>query len=149
MHPLFQNRLIISKYSLQGEVLLDSDVLNLTSPNEYEVSWYLPEDNGVLIEYFEISAYPVRWQDSTLSWTRIRNAPLIRYEVPHPGNVRYLVTGLYPDTHYTIEIRAQNALGYSQASSITIKTARGKIHSNAQNLIFWFIKSLGIFNLER
>ena len=100
--------------------------MNLTSPNEYKVSWYLPEDNGVPIEYFEVSAYPVRWQDNTLSWTRIRNAPLIRYEVPHPGNVRYLVTGLYPDTHYTIEIRAQNPLGFSQASSITIKTARGK-----------------------
>ena len=113
--------------------------MNITSPNEYEVSWYLPEDNGVLIDYFEISAYPVRWQDSTLSWSRIRNAPLIRYEVPHPGNVRYLVKGLYPDTFYTIEVRAQNALGFSQASSITIKTARGKNYlrlSRVLSLVF-------------
>ena len=100
--------------------------MNLTSPNEYELSWYLPEDNGVPIDYFEISAYPVRWQDSTLSWTRIRNAPFRRYEVPHPGNVRYLVTELYADTHYTMEIRAHNPRGYSRVSSITVKTARGK-----------------------
>ena len=110
---------------IQYEILLDSDVLNLTSPNEYELSWYLPEDNGVDIDYFEISAYPVRWQDSTLSWTRIRQAPFRRFEVPHPGNVRFLVTELYPDTHYTMEIRAHNPLGYSRVSSITVKTARG------------------------
>merc|ERR1719273_2994775 len=54
------------------------------------------EDNGVDIDYFEISAYPVRWQDSTLSWTRIRQAPFRRFEVPHPGDVRFLVTELYP-----------------------------------------------------
>jgi len=32
---------------------------------------------------------------------------------------------LYPDTHYTMEIRAHNPLGYSRVSSITVKTARG------------------------
>ena len=100
--------------------------MNLTSPTEYELSWYLPEDNGVLIDYFEVSAYPVRFQSSTLTWSRIRQGHLRRYEVPHPGNVRFLVRELYPNTHYRMEIRAHNPLGYSKVSSITVKTARGK-----------------------
>ena len=98
----------------------------MTSPNEYDLAWYLPEDNGELIDYFEVSSYPVRFQSSTFSWSRIRQGDLRRAEVPHPGNVRYLVTKLYPNTHYMIEIRAHNHLGYSRVSSIVVKTARGK-----------------------
>ena len=102
--------------------------MNLTSPNEYELSWYLPEDNGMEIDYFEISAYPVRFRSSTLAWYRIGD--ISRTEIPHPGNVRYRVTKLYPNTHYMIEIRAHNYLGFSRVSSIVVKTARGKVKVN-------------------
>jgi len=37
----------------------------------------------------------------------------------------HLLQNLYPNTHYLIEIRAHNHLGYSASSRLVIKTARG------------------------
>jgi hypothetical protein len=105
-------------------LLLGNEVLNLTSPDRYELSWILPEDNGELIDFFEVSFYPVTFDPSSMSWTR--RGDLFRTEIPHPGNVRYLITNLYPNTYHLIEIRAHNSLGYSPSSRLVIKTARGK-----------------------
>ena len=69
--------------------MLDDDVLNLTSPDKYELVWYLPEDNGEPIDFFEISFYPVGFDPNTQTWNR--RGDLFRTEVPHPGNVRYVI----------------------------------------------------------
>ena len=61
--------------------------MNLTDPTDYELSWYLPEDNGEPIDFFEVSYYAVRFQRSSQTWQR--QGDLFRTEVPHPGNVRY------------------------------------------------------------
>ncbi len=58
------------------------------------------------------------------AWQRVGN--IFRTEVPNPGNVRYELQDLYPDTYHMIEIRAHNALGYSAVSAIVIRTAKGK-----------------------
>jgi len=98
-------------------------VLNLTSPDRYELSWFIPEDNGELIDFFEVSFYPVTYDPSQLTWNR--RGDLFRTEIPHPGNVRYLITNLYPNTYHLIEIRAHNNFGFSPSSRLVIKTARG------------------------
>jgi len=101
---------------------VENDVLNLTSPDRYELSWFLPEDNGEQIDFFEVSFYPVTYDPSTLNW--VRRGDLFRTEIPHPGNVRYLITNLYPNTYHLIEIRAHNTFGFSTQSRLVIKTAR-------------------------
>ena len=58
--------------------------------------------------------------------------------MPHPGNVRYEIKGLYPDTHHMIEIRAHNDRGFSPVSSIVIKTAKGK----SNNLVSYLDKNV-------
>lgn len=40
-------------------------VVNISSPTRFEVSWFLPEDNGDPIDFFEISFFPVRRTDIT------------------------------------------------------------------------------------
>jgi len=102
---------------------LENDVLNLTSPDRYELSWFIPEDNGEMIDFFEVSFYPVTYDPSSMTWKR--RGDLFRTEIPHPGNVRYLITNLYPNTYHLIEIRAHNNLGFSPSSQLVIKTARG------------------------
>ncbi|XP_071742789.1 fasciclin-2 isoform X4 [Lepeophtheirus salmonis] len=106
---------------------------NLTSPNFFEIGWYIPEDNGEPLDYFEVSYYPIRvtyhgdHSKKPYSMPTIgpRIGDLYRTEVPHPGNVRYELKDLYPNTHYTIELRAHNSFGFSPSSFIIIKTAKG------------------------
>jgi len=80
-------------YFLKEYQVLEDDVLNLTSPDKYELVWYLPEDNGEPIDFFEISFYPVTFDDQGQVWNR--QGDLFRTEVPHPGNVRYIVQARY------------------------------------------------------
>lgn len=82
--------------------------MNLTSPDKYEVVWYLPEDNGEPIDFFEISFYPVIFDEPSQTWNR--NGDLFRTEVPHPGNVRYIVQAscnnlifLIPSQFYSLQ----------------------------------------------
>jgi len=53
-------------------------------------------------------------------------ASLCRTEIPHPGEVRYELRDLYVDTFHQIELRAHNVLGFSQAATIIVKTAKGE-----------------------
>ena len=121
---LLQLYLKIKFLTLFQDQNVENDVLNLTSPDRYELSWFLPEDNGIPIDFFEVSFYPVTYDTSNMRWERHGN--LFRTEIPHPGNVRYLITNLYPNTHHLIEIRAHNQEGYSTSSALVIKTARGE-----------------------
>lgn len=107
-----------------------NDVVNISSAQRYELSWHLPEDNGEPIDFFEISFFPVSYDPASTAsgWKRIGN--VFRTEVPHPGNVRYSINDLYPDTFHMVEIRAHNNLGFSGVSSIVIKTAKGRQQNN-------------------
>ena len=42
-------------------------MLNVSSPTRYELSWFLPEDNGDPIDFFEISFFPVKRDDVTFA----------------------------------------------------------------------------------
>lgn len=38
-----------------------NDLINITSPTRFDLSWYLPEDNGEPIDFFEVSMFPVEF----------------------------------------------------------------------------------------
>jgi len=38
----------------------------------------------------------------------------------------FLFQNLYPNTHYLIEIRSHNHLGFSPSTQLVVKTARGR-----------------------
>jgi hypothetical protein len=38
-------------FQFQDNFVLEDDVLNLTSPDRYELVWFLPEDNGEQVTY--------------------------------------------------------------------------------------------------
>lgn len=42
-----------------GEVGEHGDVVILNTSNSYELSWQIPEDNGLPIDYFLLQYYPV------------------------------------------------------------------------------------------
>jgi hypothetical protein len=51
--------LLMNMYVLSDVQVLDGDVIELPSSNNYEVSWQIPEDNGQPIDFFLLSYYPV------------------------------------------------------------------------------------------
>jgi hypothetical protein len=70
-HETFQDNLSNTHDTFfQENFVLDDDVLNLTSPDKYELVWYLPEDNGEPIDFFEISFYPVGFDPNSQTWNR-------------------------------------------------------------------------------
>lgn len=40
---------------------VNNDLINITSPTKFDLSWYLPEDNGEPIDFFEVSMFPVEF----------------------------------------------------------------------------------------
>jgi len=96
-------------------------IIEVNTSNSYELSWKIPEDNGVPIDYFLLAYYPVRRDSVTSnSWTRVGD--ITKKEIPHRGNVRDRLDLQFQDTYYRIELQAHNQLGFSPKSSITIKT---------------------------
>ena len=69
-----------------GEVGERGEVVELNSSNSYELSWQIPEDNGLPIDYFLLQYYPVRlagmWGKSMVGYTR-------------PENTQYLIILFY------------------------------------------------------
>jgi len=96
-------------------------IIEVNTSNSYELSWKIPEDNGVPIDYFLLAYYPVR-RDSVTSNSWARVGDITKKEIPHRGNVRDRLDLQFQDTYYRIELQAHNQLGFSPKSSITIKT---------------------------
>lgn len=46
-------------------------------------------------------------------------------EVKHPGATSYKIEGLTANSHYKIELRAHNDIGYSTPAEAIIKTGNG------------------------
>ncbi len=58
------------RLDLRGELAGAHGVLSVDSPTRYELSWFIPEDNGEPIDFFEISFWPVRFDQASTTWTR-------------------------------------------------------------------------------
>jgi len=115
---------ILNKETGDGEIV-DGDIIELPTPDHYQVSWRIPEDNGVPIDYYLLTYYPVRREssgDSTI-WRQIGD--IKKVEIPHKGNVRWSMQLDYQDTFYKVELMAHNQLGFSPESVLIIKSGRG------------------------
>ncbi len=55
----------------RGEEPDGNGVLEVDSPVGYELAWFIPEDNGEPIDYFEISYWPVSFNEELRTWDRI------------------------------------------------------------------------------
>ncbi|XP_055330556.1 netrin receptor unc-40-like [Paramacrobiotus metropolitanus] len=76
----------------------------------YRLFWTAPVDNGSPIFRYKILYYPV-------------SSPVERNELFTQGSATSVtLTGLLPETHYTVEITAENAFGSSPASTYTVFT---------------------------
>ena len=118
----------------------NNGIIEVNTSNSYELSWKIPEDNGVPIDYFLLQYYPVRRhlknvrrvnstilqvrKEGTNSWVRVGD--ITKKEIPHRGNVRDRLDLQFQDTYYKIVLEAHNQLGFSPKSSIIIKTKKGK-----------------------
>lgn len=95
-------------------------------PDRFELIWKIPPDNGERIEAFEISYVPVR--NLTVNrGTQVESHwdPIGQKfeEEKSPGEPRHVLRNLNPATYYRVEVRARNAIGSSEASSIVFRTA--------------------------
>ena len=120
----------------QFGVELEPGVVEVNTSNSYELSWKIPEDNGVPIDYFLLTYYRVRLlecrgrcekyfdQVNRDDWSRVGD--IVKKEIPHRGNVRDRLDLQFQDTYYKIVLQAHNQMGFSQESSIIIKTRKGK-----------------------
>jgi len=102
----------------QFGVELEPGVVEVNTSNSYELSWKIPEDNGVPIDYFLLTYYRVNRAD----WSRVGD--IVKKEIPHRGNVRDRLDLQFQDTYYKIVLQAHNQMGFSQESSIIIKTRK-------------------------
>jgi len=112
---------ILSIQTGPGEVLI-GDVIELPRSKEYEVSWQIPEDNGVAIDFFLLTYFPVHKDREGTGWKRIGD--IKKVEIPHRGNVRWGLQLDYQDTFYQVGLSAHNLLGYSLESALIIKTPK-------------------------
>ena len=74
-------------------------VLELNSSNSYELSWQIPEDNGLPIDYFLLKYYPVRSHGS--SWVKM--GPVTSRKVE--GGFKEPLHLPLHDTHYTVSLQ--------------------------------------------
>ncbi|XP_065563169.1 fasciclin-2-like isoform X3 [Artemia franciscana] len=88
---------------------------------KYDLAWRIMPDNGLPIDNFQIVYFPARNSTVGSYWTEA--GPSIRKEVG-PGVVSFEIKNLKPDTFYKVEIRAHNAIGFSEPTDIIVKTAK-------------------------
>jgi len=105
-------------------------IIEVNTSNSYELSWKIPEDNGVPIDYFLLQYYPVRRSSLTSNdWSRVGD--ITKKEIPHRGNVRDRLDLQFQDTYYRIVLQAHNQLGFSLESSIIIKTKKDAVRGSS------------------
>jgi len=107
----------------------NNGVIEVNTSNSYELSWKIPEDNGVPIDYFLLQYYPVR-RDSfgSNNWARVGD--ITKKEIQHRGNVRDRLDLQFQDTYYRIVLQAHNQMGFSLESSIIIKTKKDAVRGS-------------------
>ena len=122
----------------------NNGIIEVNTSNSYELSWKIPEDNGVPIDYFLLQYYPVSSEHFSNNinnetfhkkvrrnalvsndWSRVGD--ITKKEIPHRGNVRDRLDLQFQDTYYRIVLQAHNQMGFSPESSIIINTKKGKL----------------------
>jgi len=108
-------------YGMPGYIS-DSGIGQVDSSNKYELSWQIPEDNGIPIDMFLLQYYPVRVeQTGSDSW--VRTGDVIKIELQNRGTVRHTLDIPYQDTYVKIGLQAHNELGFSDESILMVRAA--------------------------
>nr|XP_033320941.1 fasciclin-2 isoform X2 [Megalopta genalis] len=93
-----------------------------TFSNQYELSWLVPVDNGEPINMYEIRVCQINRVSG--SWEDLENTCRTQ-KVTMPGRTKQWLKDLKSDTFYKVELRAHNAMGFSQPGATRFKTATG------------------------
>ncbi|XP_064081205.1 fasciclin-2-like isoform X3 [Macrobrachium nipponense] len=101
--------------------IYNSDSLVVENPykDEYKLQWSVPLDNGEPIDHFSILYFQVH--NTSGKWINVGEK--LSDKSKYPGPTEFTIKDLDPDTHYKIELRAHNEIGYSTPAEIVIKTA--------------------------
>lgn len=89
--------------------------------NQYEMSWLVPADNGEPIDMYQIKYCQVRRVSG--DWEVLDNTCQTQ-DIKTHGRTRHWLKNLISDTFYQVELRAHNAIGFSQPGTSKFKTAR-------------------------
>ncbi|XP_035780060.1 fasciclin-2-like isoform X3 [Anopheles albimanus] len=94
----------------------------VTSPyaDHFDMRWSIPVDNGEPIDMYRIKYCPGTKINGV--WTEMEEH-CIEQDVVRMTN--YEMRSLQADTYYRIELMAHNAIGFSKAAHVLMKTARG------------------------
>ncbi|KAG4069565.1 hypothetical protein HA402_006931 [Bradysia odoriphaga] len=90
--------------------------------DHFDLSWQLSADNGEPINYYQVRYCPGLKVDG--AWNEIAQL-CVTQDVPKTVTNDFKMSGLSGDTYYRIEVRAHNAIGFSQPSPLLMRTARG------------------------
>ncbi|XP_066960357.1 fasciclin-2-like isoform X4 [Macrobrachium rosenbergii] len=101
----------------------DSPVIENPYKDEYKLQWSVPLDNGEPIDHFSILYFQVH--NSSGKWVNVGEK--LSDKSKYPGPTEFTIKDLDPDTHYKIELRAHNEIGYSTPAEIVIKTAHDPV----------------------
>ncbi|XP_065347050.1 fasciclin-2 isoform X4 [Cloeon dipterum] len=88
--------------------------------DRFELRWRIPPDNGEPIDLYEVKYCEAR--NSSDGWISEGNCRDL--ELPSSGPPSFHVTKVKPNTHYKVELRARNIIGYSVPGQAIFKTAR-------------------------
>ncbi|XP_078038377.1 neural cell adhesion molecule fasciclin 2 isoform X2 [Augochlora pura] len=92
-----------------------------TYGNQFELSWLVPADNGEPIDMYEIKYCQINRVSGT--WEVLENTCQIA-PIKSQGRTKHWLKHLASDSFYRVELRAHNAMGYSQPGIAKFKTAR-------------------------
>ncbi|XP_076281409.1 neural cell adhesion molecule fasciclin 2 isoform X3 [Lasioglossum baleicum] len=93
-----------------------------TFANQYEMSWLVPADNGEPIDMYQIKYCEVRRVSG--EW-EVLETTCQGQDIKSQGRTRHWMKNLNSDTFYKVDLRAHNAMGFSQPGTAKFKTARG------------------------
>lgn len=71
----------------------------------------------------------MKWIDG--AWTEMTGQCDVK-DLSSTDHTAYVLRSLVADTHYKIELRAHNKIGFSMPGEVVIKTARGKYTSERE-----------------
>ena len=121
-------------------MLGETEILSWDTSEPYDLSWQLPEDNGVPIDHFRLQYFPVSW--TLLSFTSLQSPlPYVRHNLTNSGSwkrtgeiqeemiskitTRHPISFPFTNTFIQIVLQAHNELGYSHESVLIIRGVTG------------------------